>query len=221
MPDRSARSPSSAATLLVATTNPGKLREFVQLLDGLSLHIVSLADLPDAPAVAEDGRSYAENAAHKALTIAHWSGCATLADDSGLEVDALRGAPGLRSARFAGEQQDSEANLRKLQADLDGVPAGERTARFRCALAVAAPNGATVLAEGACEGRILDAPRGRGGFGYDPLFLYAPLELTFAELPATVKNQVSHRAQACARLGAELPRFLARHVTACANCRLD
>jgi XTP/dITP diphosphohydrolase len=211
----------SSPTLLIATTNSGKFREFSQLLGDLPLRLASLAGLPGAPAVAEEGETYAANATHKALSLARWSGCATLADDSGLEVDALRGAPGVHSARYAGVEQDSGANLHKLLQALDSIPPGERTARFRCVIVVACPNGATLLAEGSCEGRILEAPQGRSGFGYDPVFFYPPLDSAFAEVPAAVKNRVSHRAQACTRLRRKLLSFLSAHADACTSCKLD
>ena len=211
----------SLPTLLVASTNPGKFREFSELLSDLPLRLASLAHLPGAPAVAEDGATYAANATHKALSLACWSGCATLADDSGLEVDALRGAPGVHSARYAGVEQDSHANLHKLLRVLEAIPPSERTARFRCVVVVACPNGATLLAEGSCDGRILEVPRGSSGFGYDPVFLYPPLDLTFAEIPPAAKNRVSHRAVACARLRKKLISFLLAHADACAGCKLD
>lgn len=211
----------SAPFLLIATTNAGKFREFEQLLGDVPVRLASLIELPGAPAVAEEGATYTANAMHKALTIARWSGCATLADDSGLEVDALYGAPGVRSARYAGAAQDSRANIHKLLQALQDVPPNERTARFRCVVVVACPDGATLLAEGSCAGRILAAPRGHGGFGYDPVFLYPSLNLTFAELPAASKNRVSHRAQACIRLRDELLSFLTAHAQACAGCKLD
>jgi XTP/dITP diphosphohydrolase len=210
----------SLRTLLIATTSSGKFREFSDLLDDLPLRLASLADLPGAPAVAEEGATYAANATHKALSLARWSGCATLADDSGLEVDALHGAPGVHSARYAGVEQDSRANIDKLLRALDAIPSSERTARFRCVIVVACPNKATLLAKGSCEGRILEAPRGRSGFGYDPVFFYPPLDAAFAEVPAAVKNRVSHRAQACTRLRERLLSFLSAHAGACAGCKL-
>ena len=195
-------------TLLIATTNAGKFREFAELLNEPSIALRSLADCPGAPEVSEDGATYAANALHKALTVAQWSQRTTLADDSGLEVDALGGAPGVRSARYAGGAQDSRANIAKLLEALETVPPQQRTARFRCVLTVARPDGATLTVEGCCEGRINDAPRGSAGFGYDPIFLYPPLGKTFAEIPAAVKNRVSHRAAAWDRLRPELLAFL-------------
>lgn len=195
-------------TLLIATTNAGKFREFTDLLGDLPILLKSLAEFPGAPAVAEDGATYAANATHKALALARWSHCAALADDSGLEVDALQGAPGVRSARYAGPEQDGAANIAKLLAALRAVPVARRTARFRCVLAVAHPDGATITAEDVCNGQIIDAPRGNAGFGYDPVFLYPPLGQTFGEIAADVKNRLSHRARACARLRSQLMTFL-------------
>ena len=196
------------AVLLIATTNPGKAREFGELLVGLPVTLRSLIDEPSAPAVPEDGATYLENARAKALAIARWSGCPALADDSGLEVDALGGAPGVHSARYAGPARDSRANTAKLLQALDGVPAAQRTARFRCVIVVAWPDGRTLAAEGTCAGRITTHPQGAGGFGYDPVFFYPPAAATFAELPAATKNRISHRAQACADIAVALRRML-------------
>jgi len=195
-------------TLLIATTNTGKFREFAALLSEPAIVLKSLADCPGAPEVSEDGTTYAANALHKALTVARWSQCTTLADDSGLEVDALGGAPGVRSARYAGATQDSGANIAKLLGELLSVPQSRRTARFRCVITVARPDGATLTVEGSCDGYIIDTPRGAGGFGYDPIFLYPPLGKTFAEISAAVKNRVSHRAAACERLRLDLVAFV-------------
>jgi len=195
-------------TLLIATTNAGKFREFAELLSTPSIVLKSLADCPAAPAVSEDGATYAANALHKALTVARWSQCAALADDSGLEVDALGGDPGVHSARYAGGTQDSGANIAKLLGALQMVPPARRTARFRCVITVARPDGATLTVEGCCEGCIIDTPRGSAGFGYDAIFLYPPLGKTFAEIPAALKNRVSHRAAACDRLRPKLLAFL-------------
>ena len=203
----------SRPTLLIATTNPGKFREFGALLADMPVALQSLADRPGAPTVDEDGASYEENALLKARTIAAWAGCATLADDSGLEVDALGGAPGVHSARYA-DGGDDAANIAKLLDALSGVPAVRRSARFRCVLVVACPGGATLRAEGTCEGVILDTPRGSGGFGYDPVFFVPGLDRTFAELAASDKNRMSHRAQACERLRADLMSFLNAHTSA-------
>ncbi len=203
--------------LLVATSNAGKFRELRELLGDLP---VRFRYFPEAPVVAEDADTYAANALRKALTISRWSGCATLADDSGLEVDELRGAPGVHSARYAGLQQDSAANIDKLLRALAGVPISERGAQFRCVIAVACPDGATLTAEGVCAGRITEARRGSEGFGYDPVFLYVPSGQTFAEIPAALKNRVSHRAGACVALRRRLLSFLSAHAAACAGCAL-
>jgi XTP/dITP diphosphohydrolase len=181
------------------------------LLGDLLLTLRSLAEFSGAPAVSEDAPTYTANAARKAVTLAHWSHRAALADDSGLEVNALAGGPGVHSARYAGAGQDSRANIDKLLRELQGVPATQRTARFRCVIVVAGPDGATLTAAGSCEGRIIEAPRGSGGFGYDPVFLYPPLDLTFAEMRAETKNRISHRARACAMLRGPLVGFLSVH----------
>ena len=197
-----------ASVLLLATTNPGKVHEFAGLLEGVPLTLQSLVDLPGAPSVPEDGTTYLENARTKAVAISRWSGRIALGDDSGLEVDALGGAPGVHSARYAGPAQDSRANLAKLLQALAGVPEADRTARFRCVIVVARPDGETLVAEGRCEGRVTNGPSGRGGFGYDPVFFYLPAGMTFAELPAAVKNQVSHRGRACMQLRQRLTDFM-------------
>lgn len=198
---------SERPRLLVATTNPGKLAEFRQLLRPLD---VSLDPLPaGAPAVDETGATYRENAELKARQIAAWSGRPALADDSGLEVDALHGAPGVLSARYAGPDSGDAANTRKLLTALSGVPPSARGARFRCVIAVARADGELLVVEGTCEGFIVEEPRGTGGFGYDPVFLYPPSSQTFAELAAMTKNAVSHRAAACAALLPLLEDFLA------------
>jgi len=200
--------------LLISTTNAGKVCEFSVLFSDLSLDLCSLADYPGAPIVPEDGETYVANARLKALTIARWSNIATLADDSGLEVEALDGAPGVHSARYAGPQQDSRANVAKLLSALAGVAAGRRAARFRCAICVATPDGATLVTQGTCEGQITATPVGSQGFGYDPVFLYPPAGQTFAQMSAAAKNRVSHRARACAALREQLLPFLAHHAPA-------
>ena len=182
--------------LLIATNNAGKLRELRALLDVPGLEVVGLRDVPGAPEVEEDGDTFEANAIKKAVSLARFSGLWTLADDSGLEVDALGGEPGVRSARYAGEPSDTDANNRKLLAALAGEP--HRHARFRCVLALASPAGETHCVSGACEGVITTEPRGDGGFGYDPVFQPDGYSQTFAELPIEVKNRISHRARALA-----------------------
>lgn len=198
--------------VLLATRNPGKLREVRQLTVHLGWEWRSLGDFPDLPAVVEDGATFAENARRKALHYAAATGLPTLADDSGLEVACLGGAPGVHSARYAGEPRDDAANNRKLVQALAGIPLSRRTARFRCAMAFARPTrgdrqaGAELLAEaeGAVEGLIQDEPRGSGGFGYDPHFLLPDRNRTMAELSPDEKNAISHRGRA---LRAILPRI--------------
>lgn len=185
--------------LLIATTNPGKRAEIESILKRYSLWIISLNDLSSYPTVVEDGVTFEENALKKARTLAEFSGRVTLADDSGLEVDALGGAPGIHSARCGGEEADDIRNNQKLLRALAGVPEDERTARFVCVLALCAPpafGGGEWLFRGECAGRIAFAPRGENGFGYDPLFWYPPLSLTFAELDREAKSRVSHRGRA-------------------------
>ena len=182
--------------LLIATNNPGKEREFRALLAELPARLRFPAELGLQVEVVEDGPTYADNARLKAQAYAQALGgeMAVLADDSGLEVDALDGAPGVRSARYAlGSDAD---RLTALLRHLEGVPAERRTARFRCVIAIVAPGGRVHMAEGICEGVIATVPAGSGGFGYDPVFYIPELGCTMAELPAEVKNRISHRARA-------------------------
>jgi XTP/dITP diphosphohydrolase len=189
-------------TIVIATKNPGKFKEIVALLYGLDVLLLPLdrAGLTVVPP--ESGESFQENAGLKAAAVARSSGWLSLADDSGLEVDALGGEPGVRSARFGGPHATDADRNRLLLEKLRGVPAEKRTARFHCVVAIAQPQGPTRFAEGICEGRIALAPRGTHGFGYDPLFEIESLGKTFAELEPEVKNRISHRAKAMA--GAQL-----------------
>jgi XTP/dITP diphosphohydrolase len=182
--------------LLIASQNPKKLKEIREILDLPGLELVSALDLPGAPDIVEDGLTFEENAAKKALTMARASGLWALADDSGLEVDALNGAPGVHSARYAGEPMKYSANNRKLLTTLRGET--NRRARFRCVLALASPQGEVRTVEGTCEGAIADGPRGRKGFGYDPLFVPEGHTVTFAEMDPAEKNRISHRGRALA-----------------------
>ena len=184
--------------LLLASANQGKLRELRTILDGLPVELVGLAEagLGEPPEVEETGETFLENALLKGRAYAAWSGLAAVADDSGLEVDALGGAPGVRSARYAGPGASDQANLDKLLAALTGVPPERRTARFRCAAVLVDPEAGEWHAEAAWEGRLLDAPRGSGGFGYDPVFLPDGWELTSAEVDQATKDAASHRGQA-------------------------
>ncbi len=190
--------------LVIASKNKGKIREIQQILADLPVRVVTVPDLPD---VVEDGSSFASNARKKAVELACHTGRWCLADDSGLEVDALRGAPGIHSARWSGG--GDEANNEKLLHELRDVPPAARTARYRAVVVVADPEGRVVAeAEGACEGIIGFVRRGTGGFGYDPLFIVPDLGCTMAELPADTKNRISHRARALAGLREPLTRSL-------------
>ncbi len=194
--------------IVLASRNQGKLQEFKALLASLPVEVASLQNYPEVPEVAEDGATFAENAVKKARAVAAATGLWALADDSGLEVDYLNGAPGVYSARFAGEGRDDRANNEKLLRLLAGVPPEKRTARFRCVVAVATPGGEVYTAEGACAGVIAAEPRGNRGFGYDPLFFVPQLGKTFAELDPEVKNTISHRARALAGAREILTRLL-------------
>lgn len=186
--------------LLAATGNRGKLREIELLLRGTVAHVLSPADFPAFPEVVEDGETFAENALKKARSAAAITGKAVIADDSGLVVDELGGLPGVRSARFAGERASDAENNAKLLKELDGVPAARRTAAFRCVIALCMPDGPCLTFDGELKGVILHEPRGDGGFGYDPLFLVPEYRQTLAELPLDVKNSISHRGKAFAKL---------------------
>jgi XTP/dITP diphosphohydrolase len=194
--------------LLIATTNAGKFAEVQAFLEALSIEILSLTDLGHWPEVIEDGATFEENALKKAKTLAQFSGLVTLADDSGLEVDALNGAPGIYSARYAGEEGDDRKNNEKLLAALKDVPEDKRGARFVCALALCAPkaNGLRewVFRE-SCEGQIAFALKGENGFGYDPLFFYSEFGKTFGEIDRETKSTVSHRGKALRKLAQALP----------------
>lgn len=185
--------------ILLATTNKGKIRELEDLLKNTDIAIMSLSDLPDYIEVAETGKTFAENAFIKARAVCALSQIVTLADDSGLEVDALDGAPGVYSARYAGEPKSDQRNIDKLLKDLEGIPEEKRTARFRCCLAVVCPDGREYVTEGSVEGRILFAEKGNDGFGYDPVFYLPDMGKTMAELSLDQKNELSHRAKAFAK----------------------
>ena len=182
--------------ILLATQNLGKVKELQALLHGEEIEVMSLRDIANWEEVEETGETFAENAALKARVAAKRSGLISLADDSGLEVDALKGAPGVYSARYAGEPKDDERNNEKLIKELEGVPEEERSGRFRCALVIATPEGEEFLTEGTVEGRIQKERRGTEGFGYDPLFYLPDFKRTMAELNVSQKNKLSHRAQA-------------------------
>ncbi len=186
--------------VVLATRNPGKIRELSGLLGLPGLTFSSLRDHPGCSLPPEDRLTYAENALIKAEAVALWTGLPAVADDSGLEVDGLGGRPGIHSARYGGEGLTDADRVRRLLEELRGVDRAGRGARFRCALALVVPHGRKMIVEGECRGVIDDAPRGTGGFGYDPVFLLPDLGKTMAELTPEEKDRVSHRAQAARKL---------------------
>jgi XTP/dITP diphosphohydrolase len=203
--------------LLLATTNRGKLRELRAILAGVPVELVGLEDAGPGPPpeVEETGATFLENARIKARAYAAWSGLAAVADDSGLEVDALGGAPGVHSARYAGPGADDRANLDKLLLELAGVPPERRGARFRCSAVLAEPGGERQWhADAAWEGRIIEAPRGSNGFGYDPVFLPAGWDRTSAEVDEATKDAASHRGMAFRALRPAIQSWAARQLAA-------
>jgi XTP/dITP diphosphohydrolase len=210
---------SATRPLVFATRNRGKLVELHELLADVPVDIVGVVEAQqllgrDIPDVVEDAETFLGNAAKKARAVATLTGWPALADDSGLEVDALDGAPGVYSARWAGQHGDDAANNAKLMRAMADVAPELRTARFRCALVLADPAGALgdelLTSDGAVEGTILDAPRGSGGFGYDPLFFCPEIGQTFAEAGVGPKGHISHRARAMAALAPRLRAYLTR-----------
>ena len=197
--------------LVVASRNRGKLREIRELLEPEGIAVVGIDSFPDLPEIVEDGNSFAENAAKKATETARRLSEWVLGEDSGLEVDALKGAPGIFSARYSGPGATDEANNAKLVRELADVPAERRTARYVCNVALADPAATVRLQlEAYCRGRITTAPRGTNGFGYDPYFLIPEYHHTFGELSPTVKRHLSHRGRAFERLVPQLVRLLKR-----------
>jgi len=195
------------AKLLLATSNQAKVREYRSLLQSLPYELVTLAEQGINTTVSEVGKSLEENARLKATALAGESQLLALADDSGLEVDALGGEPGQLSARYAGEGASDKDRVNYLLARLKGVPWPERSARFRCVIAIATPDGGVEFCSGECEGFITLEPRGEQGFGYDPVFYLPHLDKTMAELPLEVKNQVSHRGEAARKVNQVLGRL--------------
>ncbi len=186
--------PVHSMKLLIASRNSNKIAEIHAIFDLPTIELISLRDRPDWPEVVEDGRTFQANAVKKAVSLALAGRCWALADDSGLEVDALDGLPGVQSARYAGEPVNPTANNTKLLKALQGQQ--QRQARFQCVLALANAEGRAQIVEGTCSGRIIHECRGSGGFGYDPLFVPDGHTQTFAEMAAELKNQISHRARA-------------------------
>ncbi len=182
--------------IIIGTKNRKKKAEIEAILDNLPIELLTLDDLPNAPNVVEDGKTFAENATKKALTLANFFNKWVMADDSGLEVEALGNRPGVLSNRYAGEGATDAENIKKLLDELKDVPDNKRAARFRCAIALAKPGKALFVVEAQYDGVIIREPRGEHGFGYDPVFLVPEYGKTFAELVPSIKNQISHRALA-------------------------
>lgn len=200
----------AAQQVLLATSSAGKLRELRQMTAGSALDWIGLEAYPDIAEAIEDGETFAENARIKALHYARLTRLATLADDSGICVDALGGAPGIHSARYAGRPRDDDANNRKLVAALQNLPNARRSAHFECHMAFAIGDSIRAETNGVVAGRIIDEPRGRNGFGYDPYFLIPDLGRTTAELPSSEKNAISHRGQALQAMLSQIERLLAQ-----------
>ncbi|MEC2076826.1 XTP/dITP diphosphatase [Metabacillus fastidiosus] len=186
--------------IIIATKNSGKAKEFQHILKPLGYNVHCLLDFPDGEDVEETGQTFIENAILKAEAIAKKYGKLTIADDSGLVIDYLNGAPGIFSARYAGLEKNDLANINKVLNELANVPKDERTARFICALAIAGPTRETITVEGTCEGYIADEMIGTSGFGYDPIFVVKDLDVTMAQLSPEQKNKISHRANAMKKL---------------------
>ncbi|MEJ8547060.1 XTP/dITP diphosphatase [Brevibacillus borstelensis] len=195
---------SEPRKVVLATRNKGKVKEFNRLFSELGWEGISLDEFEGVPEVVEDGDTFEANALKKAVTISTYLGMPAVGDDSGLEVDALGGRPGVYSARYSGENASDEANWRKLLGELADVPDEQRTARFRCVLALVEPGAEPVLAAGACEGVIAREPKGTNGFGYDPVFYLPQQQKMMAELTPEEKNRISHRAMAMQNLLATL-----------------
>ena len=186
--------------IIVATRNPGKVREIRRVLKGLGIKVRSLRDFPDVPSIKEDGKSFTENALKKARFYAKHFGEIAIADDSGLEVDALKGAPGIYSARYVRERASDRENNQKLLKEMEGVPLSRRGATFRCSIAIVSPEGREKTVEGACRGRIGFKEVGRKGFGYDPVFVLPRCGKVMAQLSLDEKNGISHRGKALRKL---------------------
>jgi XTP/dITP diphosphohydrolase len=194
--------------MVVATRNQGKRREIEQILGDLPVELIGLEKFPGCPAIVEDGNSFEENATKKALVVADFTRMHAMGEDSGIEVDALGGLPGIYSARFAGQNASDEENNRLLLEKLRDVPPDKRSARYRCAIAIAEPGRLLFTVEGECPGIITRQPVGSNGFGYDPIFCF-PLEgKTFGQLSVSMKNQVSHRFRALCQLKVKLAGLL-------------
>jgi XTP/dITP diphosphohydrolase len=197
---------SAPIILVIATRNPGKTSEISELLKGFPILIKNLNDFGTIPEVTEDGATFDENAYKKSSFTAHILGHPALADDSGLCVDALGGAPGVLSARYAGEKATDRENNDKLLDQLNGI--SDRKAAFECVISLAVPTGAALTYEARCKGVISEQPAGENGFGYDPIFYYPPLEKTFAQMTQDEKNKVSHRGKALGEMREEFDKVI-------------
>ena len=186
--------------IVLATRNKDKVKEIEKILNGINARLLSVDDFPGCPKVKEDGETLEANAKKKALVISQYTKKLSLAEDTGLEVEALDGAPGIHSARFAGDNCTYEDNNKKLLKLMEKFSLGERRAKFRCVAALAKPEGEVVTCEGVCEGIIAFEMKGESGFGYDPLFLLPEYGKTFAELGEEMKNKISHRARALGKI---------------------
>ncbi len=194
--------------VIIATNNMGKAKDFEALFEPFGVKVLTLNDLDNAIDVEETGVTFEENAILKAETVARLLGKVVIADDSGLEIDALDGAPGVYSARYAGAEKSDDANIEKVLSELEAVPTDGRTARFRCVLAVAGPGVETETFSGSCEGVIHSERKGTNGFGYDPIFYVPEQGRMMAELSAQEKSLISHRGAALAKLKVKLPQFM-------------
>ncbi|KUP05903.1 nucleoside-triphosphate diphosphatase [Bacillus coahuilensis p1.1.43] len=194
--------------VIIATQNEGKAKEFIHMFEGYGIKVKTLNDVAKDLDIEETGTTFEENAIIKAEEASKLFHTLVIADDSGLEIDALNGAPGVYSARYAGLEKNDDANMEKVLNELQGVPKEKRTARFCCCLAIAAPGLETKTVFGTCEGRILEEKRGHNGFGYDPIFFVEHLGRTMAELTKDEKSSVSHRGNALKKLAQQLPSIL-------------
>lgn len=193
--------------LIVATKNQGKLREIRELLKDFPIRVVSLADYNDLPDIIEDGKTFRANALKKALTISRHTGELVLGEDSGIEVVALQHRPGVYSARYSGPEATDKKNNSKLLRELAGIPFKNRHARYRCVAALAEGGKVIATVSGSCDGLIADAPKGKNGFGYDPLFFIPQYGKTFGQLNPSIKSQISHRAKAMKKVKRVLKRI--------------
>lgn len=191
-------------TVIIATKNPGKAKDFMKIFEPYEIEVKTLLDYPELEDIEETGQTFEENAILKAEAVSKRLNQMVIADDSGVIIDALNGRPGVYSARYAGEDKDDEANNEKVLSEMLNVAEKDRTARFYCALAVAAPGKQTITVNGVCEGSILFERKGIYGFGYDPIFLVAEMNKSMAELTPEEKNQISHRARAMKKLEGQI-----------------